>query len=93
MTALRWSELALADLATIGEYLAEQDVELAVRVIEAVQQSVVRLADHPRSGTPLDMHNARKISVPRFRYVVIYELAGDVVVISRIWHMSRNWLS
>ncbi len=93
MSPLQWSTLALADLAAIGEHLAEQDQELAVRVIEAVQQSVTRLADHPRSGSPLDMHSARKISVPRFRYVVIYELRDQVVVISRVWHMSQNWLS
>ncbi len=91
MSAIRWSELALADLTAIADHLAEQDIDLAIRVVEAVQQSVARLAIYPRSGSPLDLHNARKISVPRFRYVVIYELDGDAVVVSRVWHMSRNW--
>lgn len=92
MTRLQWSELALADLAALAAYLAEQDEDLAVRAIEAIRDSVSRLVDHPRSGAPLDMHNARKLSVPRFRYVVVYELHGEVVVISRIWHSSQNWL-
>ena len=93
MTRLQWSELALGDLAALATYLAEQDGDLALRAIEAVRDSVSRLIDHPRSGAPLDMYNARKVSVPRFRYVVIYELHGDAVVISRIWHMSQNWLA
>ncbi len=91
MRLLRWAPPALADLARLGDFVNVRDTDAAVRVVETIRSSVRRLRDFPESGAPIGYGGIRKISVPRYRYIVFYHLvAGDVEVL-RVRHAAEGW--
>ena len=95
---VRVSSSAREDAWRAFRYLAERDWDIALRFLDALEQTFSLLADHPRLG-PLDaeatsagaMGVRKKIVVDFSSYVVIYRVSGDAQVdISRVLHTSRD---
>jgi toxin ParE1/3/4 len=93
MIRLRWSNLALDDLASIRDYLLQRDPDAARRVIEAIRDRARLLKKHPMAGPPLDIGDTRKLTVPRYPYVIIYRVMKDEVVVTRVHHAAEDWRS
>ena len=91
MANIIWAARALADVQRIGDYIDEYDGAAAKRVVAAIQASVLRLVDHPRSGPQVDAASRRKLTVARYPYVVIYRLDGITVRVLQVLHASENW--
>jgi len=90
MTRLGWAEPALADLGLIGDNISARDPAAAARVVEAIRESVRRLKRFPKSGPISASGDFRKISVTRYRYIVYYALADEVVTILRVRHAAED---
>ena len=91
MIAIRWSQLARRDTRNIFASIETADPEAALRVIDAIEASVERLIDFPFSAPATGFGDARKLSVPRYDYLVFYRVRGEIVDITRIRHAHENW--
>jgi toxin ParE1/3/4 len=88
---IKWSDLAIADLESIREYVSNDKPVAAERLAERLRQSVLRLAEQPQSGRPLPEFPGtaiREVIVAPYR--IVYEPQDDRIVILRVWHGRRQ---
>jgi Plasmid stabilization system protein len=102
--AIRFAESALADLESIRDWYAEQDVPgMGERLIGEIVAGIEALADHPDMGRIVPEFNQfflRELIRPPFR--VVYRRDPKHVRVVRVWRnvvarsnetCERDWLS
>ena len=89
---LAWTRLALNDRQAIRSYIAQDNPIAALALDELFTEKASRLADHPGLGRPGRVSSTRKLVVHQ-HYLMIYDLANDLVRILRVLHTARQWPS
>ncbi len=87
---VRWTPQAIADRLAVWEYLVERDPRAALRIDKAIDDTVSRLIDFPRSGHVGSVPGTRELH-PHSSYRIVYEIVNDVVWILVIVHTARQW--
>jgi toxin ParE1/3/4 len=85
-----WSQRALQDLESIGEYIAADSPTYAGIVVKKILHQTKALAAFPRSGRKVpefDDDNIRELIV--YSYRIIYRLQPDLVLIAAVIHGTR----
>ncbi len=84
------TEPARDDLEAIWEYVAQDNVEAANRIVEEIVGKFATLRDHPYIGREQDhlLINLRRFAVRN--YLIFYQPFDDKVDIIRILHGSRD---
>ena len=85
----------------IDFYLAEAGVMVATQFIDSLESSLVRVQNHPLSGSTryaheLDISGLRTVTVGKFPQLVFYVEKDDEIDIWRVLHGARDipaWLS
>ena len=90
MTVPKWTRPARADLGRIIDYLDTVEPALAAEVVVEFFRATRRLEAFPASGAPIG-RGAYKLSIPRYRYLIIYRIVAGRAVIVRVRHTSQNW--
>ena len=89
--AIRFAESALADLESIRDWYAEQDVpEVGERLVGEIIASIEALADHPDMGRivpEFDQPSLRELIRPPFR--IVYRRDPKHVRVVRVWRSER----
>lgn len=87
-----FSSLAIADLAEIRDYIAEQNVDAAERLLDAIEATCNRFGDLPKIGRTRDdlLPGIRVFPVEK-NYAVFYRIADDAVEIVRVVHAARDF--
>ncbi len=90
MPRLKWSQLALRDVARLHDFLVPKNRDAAKRAVKAIRQGVKALGKHPEIGRPVEE------MLPQFRewviefghgaYVALYHYDGKQIVILAIRH-------
>ena len=91
MAEIVWTELALADLNTIAEYIALQNLTAAKELVQKVFAKVERLEAFPESGRippELEHLNYREVIVSPCR--VFYRYDGEKVYILFVMRMEQD---
>jgi len=88
---IRWEEDALADLADLRAYIAEDNPAAARKTAQRILAKVDLLVEHPLLGEPGRIHNTREMVIAKTPYTVIYHATGDVISILRVFHQARKW--
>jgi toxin ParE1/3/4 len=88
---LRYTKRAQTDLSDIYKYVGAHDKLAAKRIITAIENSAIILADHPLSGRQTDFANVRVKPVPNYPYLLFYIVGENDLVILRVWHTARQW--
>lgn len=85
------------DLNECSEYLArEASLELALRFLDATNQTFALLADHPQIGWPARLRHPSLAEMRVFRVadfehmIILYRPLAEGVEILRVVHGSRN---
>lgn len=89
---LAWTRLALNDRQAIRSYIAQDNPIAALALDELFTEKASRLADHPGLGRPGRVSGTRELIVHQ-HYLMIYDLADDLVRILRVLHTARQWPS
>jgi toxin ParE1/3/4 len=89
---VRWLTRALKNLDEEAAYIARDDSEAAVRIVERIATSVDRLATHPAVGRPRRVPGTRKLIVSSTPYIVPYRVRGETVEVLQVFHGARKWL-
>lgn len=96
MTRLDWTAAAKRDLDKIVDYLSQEDVRRAERVVVRILDAVERLARHS-TGRPGRVAGTLEKSILSTPYVIAYQIrksdddAVETLVVLRIVHTARNW--
>lgn len=86
-----WSATAVAELDGIVRYIAQDDVQSALRVEDRILKAAGRLAEFPFSGRRGAVVGSRELVVARTSCLMIYRVSEQGVDILRIVHGARLW--
>ena len=90
---VRWLKRALANLKEEADYIAQDDLQAAIRVVLRIEESVALLAEHPDLGRVGRVPGTRELIVPNTPYLIPYRVRGKRVDILRVFHGRRRWPS
>ena len=89
---VRWLKAAIADLDEIFDYIAEDDVQAAARVLERIEGAVNALKRHPELGRLGRVAGTREFVVAGLPYLVVYRTSrSHNVEILVVRHAARRW--
>lgn len=90
MRELLLAQLAKDDLAEIWDYIAADNPEAAMRLMEAFKAKFELLLTHPLIGKPRDelLLGLRSFAVGK--YLIFYQSSDDFVEILRVRHGATN---
>jgi toxin ParE1/3/4 len=87
-----WSPEAIADLAALRAYIAQDDPAAARRIALHILHNVeALLPNHPGMGRPGRVPGTRELVIPKTPFIVPYRLEGDRIQILRVFHGARRW--
>ena len=87
-----WTALALADLASIRAYIAEQDRGAAKRVVLRILYCVdTLLPQSPEMGRPGRVSGTRELVVTGTPFIVPYRVRGETIQVLRVYHGAQRW--
>jgi toxin ParE1/3/4 len=87
---VRYRALALADLASIFEYLNERSPTGARNVLEAIHDAIEEISVHPRAAPQTSDPELRVKILGRYRYKIFYSVTEDAIEIIHIRHAARR---
>lgn len=87
---LYWTLEAIADRDAIFDYIETDNPAAALALDELFSEKAERLADHPKLGRPGRVDGTRELVVHE-NYILVYDIAGDLVRILRVLHAARRW--
>ena len=87
---LVWARPAAADRREIREFIAYDNPVAALALDELFSEKAGRLTDHPGLGRPGRVAGTREL-IAHENYILICDVAGDLVRVLRILHAARQW--
>ncbi|MBM3527916.1 MAG: type II toxin-antitoxin system RelE/ParE family toxin [Alphaproteobacteria bacterium] len=89
---VRISRRAARDLSDIADYIRARNPSAALRVRDAILDSLNILTRFPNAGRQQGVEDVRKLIVPRYPYLIYYTVApaqGEAVVVA-IQHAAQE---
>ncbi|MDR0780835.1 MAG: type II toxin-antitoxin system RelE/ParE family toxin [Pseudomonadales bacterium] len=87
---LRWTPEAIQNRETIYDYVEANNPIAALALDELFEEKAGRLVDHPDLGRPGRVAGTREW-VAHQNYILVYDVAGDMVRVLHVLHASRQW--
>jgi len=88
---LRWTRAARTDRESIYAYIELEQPEAALRLDERFRERANQLTDLPELGRTGRVPGTRELSIAGTRYLLVYQLEGDLVWIVRVLHTAQAW--
>ena len=86
-----WTSRALSDLSRLHDFLAPANARAAQKLVRSLHTASGKLLLTPRIGERLDQFQPREIRrVLVGQYEIRYEIKGDLIVITRLWHTRHH---
>ena len=80
-----------ADLNENLDYIANDDLLEAIKVLDAIEDQAALLIDNPELGRPGRIEGTRELVISGTRLVVAYQVQGNEVQLLRLLHGSQRW--
>lgn len=91
MAEVIWTKAALGDLNEIGDYIAQDSIAAADKLIDSLYDAPDFLEDFPLAGRIVPEANKENIrEVLHSNYRIIYFLNKDVANIVAVYHAARK---
>jgi toxin ParE1/3/4 len=88
---VRWTPDASADLEQIADYISEDSLISATRVVQTIVDAIESLTLHPFRGRPGRLEDTRELIMPKLPYLIVYRIRDNQVVILNVVHAARRW--
>jgi toxin ParE1/3/4 len=85
------SSIAEADMLAIWEYIAQDNIAAADRMIDRFTAAFERAAQFPEAGERHEHPKGNFCIVVVSPYLIFYTIAGDEIDIVRVLHGARRW--
>lgn len=89
---LVWTRPAQEDRKAIREYIAADNPNAALELDELLSEKAAHLINHPDLGRIGRVKGTRELVAHR-NYILIYDIANDLVRVLRILHAAQMWPS
>lgn len=92
MVRLIWTDQAIDDIESIGDYVAETSEKYAKRTVQKLYERTDVLKSYPKSGRVVPEKGEENIrELIEGSYRIIYEIkSSDLIYILTIHHSARN---
>ena len=90
MPELLWRQTAREDLRSIIAYIAEDNPDAALGLLDEIEAKVSRLPEGPRHYRQGRVAGTREMVV-HTNYIVVYSEAPETIVILRVLHAAQLW--
>ena len=90
MSRISFTEPAAQDLEKIYEYIAEDNIDEAVKHRQRLEKRWLALLDQPRLGTKRDEIESNLRSVTEGNYVTFYRILPDGIEVARVLHTAQD---
>ena len=87
---LRYTLPALADLASILDYIADRSPQGAGRIHARIQTVAELLLSHPLAGAATDDPTIRRMTTLPYPYLIFYEATDAEIIIHAVRHGARD---
>ena len=85
------TELAQQDLTAIKKYICCDNFSAAKEIVKHILEYVENLKENPSLGRAGRVLRTREIIIPKYPYIVPYQVRDNSVYILRVLHTSRKW--
>lgn len=86
-----WTPLAIAQLQSIYEYIAQDSATGAERVLEQIFAGAERLESYLNMGRPGRVEGTRELVIAGTPFVIPYRIRQNHVEVLAVFHASRKW--
>jgi len=90
MLPIVWRSAALADLATIVQYIAERNPAAARQMKALIEAAVLPLAAHPHLYKAGRVPGTREV-VAHPNYLIVYRVAADRIEVVAVVHARQQY--
>jgi toxin ParE1/3/4 len=91
---IEWSPQAVADLAAVHDFIAQDTEAAAARTVQRIVDAVERLlAPHPAIGRAGRVPGTRELAIAGTPFIVPYRVRDTVLQVLRVYHGARRWPS
>ena len=95
---IKYTSLAMDELDLAFSYVARDDKQAAIDLLDRLESAILKLSDFPRLGVVFP--NRASYEVVGYRYIVVdpyvifYRIneAKKEIQIARVFHSRQNWL-
>jgi toxin ParE1/3/4 len=87
---LRYTLPALADLASVLDYVADRSPQGAARIHARIRAVADLLMSYPRAGAVTDDPTIRRITTTPYPYLIFYEATDAEIIIHAVRHGARD---
>ena len=85
------SSVAEADTLSVWEYIAQDNIIAADRMIDRFTAAFERIAINPETGERYQHPKGEFRIVTELPYLIFYRIAGEEIEIVRVLHGARRW--
>jgi toxin ParE1/3/4 len=88
---IAYSPRAVADIASIADYLTERSLQGALAVERRIREVIDRLAEFPGMGRELTQRpGVRVMPLGRYPYLIFYTALENELLVLHVRHASRR---
>ncbi|CDG88755.1 type II toxin-antitoxin system mRNA interferase toxin, RelE/StbE family [Xenorhabdus bovienii] len=87
---LEWKPMALTDRENIMDYIARDNPAAAIALDDEFEAAAERACTEPEMYKPGRLKGTREVVV-KPRYILIYQVEGEVLEVLRILHAAQQW--
>ena len=87
---VQWSPVALRQRREIARYIAQDNIDAALALLDTLDSAARRLESFPKLGNAGKVSGTRELVVHK-HYVLVYEIVGNTLNILTVLHTSRQY--
>ncbi len=88
---LRWTRLALQDLISLHETIADDNPRSASEMVLRIQEAADHLKKYPKMGKEGRVSGTRELVLVKTPYIVVYIVRKNEIQIVAVIHGSMRW--
>lgn len=88
---IKWLEDAVHDLQALRQYISQDNINVANKVVKEILKKVELLSEHSSIGRQGRVPNTRELIISNAPYIVPYRVKDGIVEILRVFHCSMKW--
>jgi len=91
MMEVLWFKRAIWDLKAAKDYIAQDNLKAAQKVVQKIKDKVSLLSEQPSIGGVGRVPHTKELVVDQTPFILPYRVRDNKIEILRVLHTSRRW--